>query len=97
MIYVVAGAFVVLAIATGAYLWNARPHSFNLENMKIVQVTMTGNAGAAALSPDGRYIVYVLRDGAQESLWVQQTATGTNVQVLVSGPPTAGGAERIAI
>jgi len=45
-------------------------------------VTTTGNAGAAALSPDGRYIVYVLRDGAAESLWVQQMATGSNVQVL---------------
>jgi Tol biopolymer transport system component len=50
--------------------------------MKITQVTTSGNAGAAALSPDGRYIVYVLRDGAQESLWVQQLATGSNVQVL---------------
>ena len=82
MFYVVAGAFVALAIAAAAYLWNARPHSFNLQNMKIVQVTTTGNAGAAALSPDGRYIVYVLREGAQESLWVQQMATGSNVQVL---------------
>src|SRR5262249_50146095 len=55
---------------------------FSLQNMTMMQVTTTGNAGAAALSPDRRYIVYVLRDGAQESLWVQQLATGSNVQIL---------------
>ena len=83
---VVAGAVAVIAvivIAVAVYRWMSHPASrFNLQNMKISQITTTGNAGAAALSPDGRYIVYVLRDGAQESLWVQQMATGSNVQVL---------------
>ena len=73
----------LVVIAAGAYFWSNRPRGFNLQNMKIVQVTNTGNAGAAALSPDRRYIVYVLRDGAQESLWVQQLATGSNIQILV--------------
>jgi Tol biopolymer transport system component len=73
---------VLLAIAAAAYFWSTRPRGFNLQNMKITQVTTTGNAGAAALSPDRRYIVYVLRDGAQESLWVQQLATGSNVQII---------------
>ena len=81
-IYVAIAAIVAVGIAAGAFFWSRRPRGFNLQNMKIAQVTATGNAGAAALSPDGRYIVYVLRDGAQESLWVQQLATGSNVQVL---------------
>ncbi|HEU4413879.1 MAG TPA: hypothetical protein VFT65_03780 [Candidatus Angelobacter sp.] len=50
--------------------------------MKIQQVTQSGNAGASSLSPDGRYIVYVTHDGAQESLWVRQVATGGNIQVI---------------
>ena len=78
----VLGLVVVLAVAAGTYFWSKRPSGFSLQNMKISQVTSTGNAGAAALSPDRRYIVYVLRDGAQESLWVQQLATGSNVQIL---------------
>lgn len=79
----VVAALVVVAAAATVFVWvSRRPRGFNLQNMKISQVTTTGNAGAAALSPDGRYIVYVLRDGAQESLWVQQMATGSNVQVL---------------
>jgi len=78
----VIAAVAVLAIAAGAYLWSNRPRSFNLQNVQFTQVTTTGNAGAAALSPDRRYIVYVLHDGEQESLWVQQLATGSHVQLL---------------
>src|SRR5262249_9861663 len=81
--WLAASVVTVLALAAGAYyLFANRQQGFSLQNMKIAQVTNTGNAGAAALSPDRRYIVYVLRDGAQESLWVQQLATGSNVQVL---------------
>jgi Tol biopolymer transport system component len=75
-------AVVLIAAAMGGYFWSKRPRGFNLQNMKIAQVTESGNAGASTLSPDGRYIVYVLHDGAQESLWVRQVATGGNVQVL---------------
>jgi Tol biopolymer transport system component/tRNA A-37 threonylcarbamoyl transferase component Bud32 len=76
-------ALAVVTVVVAVTVWvRPRPRGFNFENMKISQITATGNAGAAALSPDGRYIVYVLRDGALESLWVQQMATGSNVQVL---------------
>jgi eukaryotic-like serine/threonine-protein kinase len=81
-VYPVIAAATVIVFAVGAYLWPSRPRGFNLQNMQITQVTTTGNAGAAALSPDRRYLVYVLRDGEQESLWVQQLATGSHVQLL---------------
>jgi eukaryotic-like serine/threonine-protein kinase len=72
----------ILVAAVALYLASQKPHGFNLQSMNIAQVTTSGNAGAAALSPDRRYIVYVLRDGAQQSLWVQQLATGSNLQIL---------------
>ena len=82
-LYAVIGVVLALLAGTGVYfLAGKRAPSFNLENMRMTQVTTSGNAGAAALSPDGRYIVYALHDGAQESLWVRQVATGGNVQVL---------------
>lgn len=81
--FAVAAIVAVAVLAGGAYyLSGSRTQGFNLQNMRIQQVTTTGNAGAAALSPDRRYVVYALRDGAKESLWVQQLATGSNVQVL---------------
>ena len=83
MVVAAIAALTIVAVAAAVTVWIIRrPRAFNLQNMKISQVTTTGNAGGAALSPDGRYIVYVLRDGAQESLWVQQMATGSDVQVL---------------
>ena len=35
-----------------------------------------------AISPDGRYVMYLMRDGEKQSLWVRQVATGSDVQVL---------------
>src|SRR5580658_8753669 len=81
-LYGIVATLILIALATGAYFWTNRPRGFNLQNMKITQVTTTGNARTAALSPDRRYIVYVLRDGELESLWVQQLATGSHVQIL---------------
>src|SRR4029077_5494640 len=65
-IFAMLGLLTAIVLAAGVYVWKGRFRSFNLQNMHLAQVTTTGNAGAAALSPDGRYIVYVLHDGAQE-------------------------------
>lgn len=83
MYLVAIAAVVVLGVIAGIYFFSGKSgHSFDLQHMHIAQVTTTGNAGASALSPDRRYIVYVLREGSLESLWVQQLATGSNVQIL---------------
>lgn len=84
-VYWMAAAIVVVVglIAAGYYLFFGKGgHAFDLQHMQITQVTTSGNAGASALSPDRRYIVYVLHDGALESLWVQQLATGSNVKII---------------
>ncbi len=55
---------------------------WNLQTMKISRVTQNGNAVNVAISPDGRYIVYVLSEGDKQSLNVRQLATGSDVQIL---------------
>jgi Tol biopolymer transport system component len=45
-----------------------------------------------AISPDGRYVAFSLRD-AQQSLWVQQVAPESKVQVV---PPSAGAFKGVA-
>jgi len=55
-------------------------------NMRITRVTATGKANRAAISPDGNYIVHSMDDAGKQSLWIRQTATGSNVQIL---PPAA--------
>jgi len=51
-------------------------------NMKISRLTANGKTTEAAISPDGKYFVYVVQDGGKESLWLRQVATSSNVQVV---------------
>ncbi len=80
---VLLGAVVLLVIAAfGAYKIFTRPRELNLQNMQITKLTDSGKAGEVAISPDGRYIVYVLFDGEQQSLWVRNVTSKSDVQVL---------------
>jgi len=78
---------VVLAALTaglGIYLsrLSERGNEWALQAMKISRVTQSGNAINVAISPDGRYVVYVLREGEKQSINVRQVATGSDVQIL---------------
>jgi eukaryotic-like serine/threonine-protein kinase len=74
----------VLVAALGIYLSRLSPREreWNLQGMTISRITQSGNADNVAISPDGRYIVYVLRQGEKQSLNVRQVATGSDVQIL---------------
>ena len=50
--------------------------------MQIAKLTENGKASQVAIAPDGRYIVYVMRDGEKQSLWVRNVVTKSDVQVL---------------
>jgi serine/threonine protein kinase len=72
----------LLAAAFAAYKFTHRPEALNLQNMQITKLTDSGKAESVAISADGRYIVYVLRQGELQSLWVRNVATKSDVQVL---------------
>ncbi|HEY3138243.1 MAG TPA: protein kinase [Blastocatellia bacterium] len=55
--------------------------------MKITRLTSSGNATEAAISPDGKYVFYVIQEAGKQSLWLKQAATGSNVQI---GAPAEG-------
>src|SRR5208282_1398794 len=81
---VVAGVAIVALglVAFAGYKWLTRPRGFNTQTMRITKLTDSGKVLRVAISPDGRYIVYVLMDGEQQSLWVRNVATRSDVQVL---------------
>jgi serine/threonine protein kinase/Tol biopolymer transport system component len=54
--------------------------------LKITRLTSTGKAIYAAISPDGKYVVYAQDEGGQQSLWLSQVAILSNVQIA---PPAA--------
>ena len=59
---------------------DARP--LDVTSMQVTRLTQSGNASAVAISPDGRYVIYALREDDKQSLWVRQVATRSDVQVL---------------
>jgi serine/threonine protein kinase len=46
------------------------------------RLTNSGNAALAAISPDGRYVAHVKNDFGAPSLWMRQTATTSDVQIV---------------
>jgi len=59
----------------------ARGAGLALQNLSITQLTTTGKAHDAAISPDGRYVVYAEEEAGLQSLWLRQIATPNNVQI----------------
>jgi TolB protein len=81
-------------IGFGAYKYAVarRPATaLSFEKAKLTRLTTTGKAANAAISPDGKFVVHVQDDGGQQSLWVRQTVTQSNVQIIPSASVTYDG------
>ena len=68
---------------------SARKNSVS-PNMKITRLTVNGKTQNAAISPDGKTVVYVLREGGQKSLWIRQVATNSNIQIVAPSETNIG-------
>jgi serine/threonine protein kinase/Tol biopolymer transport system component len=64
----------------------ATPEPASLADLRITQLTASGNAERPAISPDGQYVAYVQRDGDASSLWIRQTSTTSHVQIVAAEP-----------
>jgi eukaryotic-like serine/threonine-protein kinase len=85
----IASVIAVLLVAGAAYglysfVFRARPVAF--QNFSVNKVTETGKAKLVAISPDGKYILSVVDDKGQQSLWLRNVPTNSNTQVM---PPEA--------
>jgi len=75
-------ALLLGGLGLAIYKLSIRRSELNLQNMKIVRITQSGKARDVAVSPDGQYVVYILREGERYSLNVRQVVTGSDVQIL---------------
>jgi len=78
-------AFVLVAIA-GLMIW-LRPTSAPeapaaRSPMKITRLTSLGKVISASISPDGKFITYVVSDQGVQSLWLRQIATGRDLELI---------------
>jgi serine/threonine protein kinase/Tol biopolymer transport system component len=88
-----AGAVVLLALVAaagwGVYSFLARPApvaQVPFQNFTISQITSSGDALAAAISPDGKFILSVKNEGGLESLWLRNVPTSSDTQIVAPAP-----------
>jgi serine/threonine protein kinase/Tol biopolymer transport system component len=84
---IVAVALVLLAAGGfGVYTLLSRSGPTPFQNFTITQITNTGKALQAAISPDGKYVLNVQDDNGLQSLWLRNVPTGSDTQIV---PPAA--------
>jgi serine/threonine protein kinase len=84
--------FPVVVLALAAASWylatsarkSAAPAPFTIDHL--ARLTTSGSVSLAAISPDGRYVVHVKGSDEEPSLWVRQTATTSDVQIVPPAP-----------
>jgi Tol biopolymer transport system component/class 3 adenylate cyclase len=66
--------------------FHARSRTEPYSKFAISQVTDTGLASVAAISPDGRFILNVQNDNGQQSLWLRNVPSGSDTQIIPPAP-----------
>ena len=82
---IAAVALLAIGAAYGIYslLHRAAPPPF--QQFSITQISKNGKSIAAAISPDGKYVLSVVLDKGQTSLWLRHLPTDSDTQVV---PPS---------
>ena len=90
------GVLVVVLVAAAGYgvysmLWH--PVAIPFQNFTVTQITNSGKAELAAISPDGKYVLSTRNDNGMRSLWLRNVATASDTQVI---PPEAAAYRSLA-
>jgi serine/threonine protein kinase/Tol biopolymer transport system component len=89
LIAVAVGLVLVVGIVIGLYRFVSNgtksavgPVAAVPANMKMSRLTTSGKVQNAAISPDGKWVAYVLKDGAKQGLWIRQVATSSIIPIV---------------
>jgi Tol biopolymer transport system component len=86
----VAGALVALAVLMaagfGLYSLMTRVGPQPFKDFTVTQITNTGKAEMAAISPDGKYILHVQNESGMRSLRLRNILTGSDTQIVSPAP-----------
>ena len=82
MIVVLALTAVAAALVFGRFQWRTRSRNLDLKDMQITKLTDNGKVRHMAISPDGHFVTYALRDGLDQSLWVRNVGSGNEMRLL---------------
>lgn len=80
---VLVGVTALVGLAFAVYHFAPRKTSaFSLAETKSSRLTNLGKVTDANVSDDGKYVAYVVDEGARQSLWLKQIENGGNVQII---------------
>ncbi|HEV2834588.1 MAG TPA: protein kinase, partial [Pyrinomonadaceae bacterium] len=80
-------ALVIAASGFGIYkLLNREERVAHFWDINLSRLTNSGNAIDATISPDGKYIIYVLSERSSQSLWIRQVSTANDKLIVRPAP-----------
>ncbi|MGZ5477020.1 MAG: protein kinase domain-containing protein, partial [Thermoanaerobaculia bacterium] len=88
----IAPAIVALILILAGVAWYANNSKTTTSQppaqpaVTMARITNSGNINSAAISPDGRFVVYAMTDGNNQALWVKQLSTGTATRISEPAP-----------
>ena len=85
--WILAAAAAVLLALVGFGIYKMRPRTeitmrVPFERIEVTKLTTNGNSLMAAISPDGKYVAYVINEAGKQSLWLRQVAINSNAQII---------------
>ncbi|MGH9949323.1 MAG: protein kinase domain-containing protein, partial [Pyrinomonadaceae bacterium] len=78
-------ALFLLTIFAALFVFLRTPQGEDgFQSLRFAKITSSGNAegGNVAVSPDGKYVAYAIRDGANQSLSVKNVSTDSSIQIV---------------
>jgi serine/threonine protein kinase len=78
---------ILVAGGVGIYKWvNRSAPVAHFSDVRLTRITNSGNVIDATISPDGKYIVYVLSDRSRQSLYIRQVSTANDKEIVAPAP-----------
>jgi serine/threonine protein kinase len=76
----------LVAAGFGIYSLVARTGPQPFKDFTVTQITNTGRAEQAAISPDGKYVLHLQNDNGMQSLRLRNILTGSDTQIIAPTP-----------
>ncbi len=79
---IVVALVVIAAAGYGIFALLSGKSEVPFQNFTITQITDNGKSQAAAISPDGKYILSEVLDAGKASIWLRHVATSSDTQII---------------
>src|SRR5688500_4367847 len=76
------GIISLISIFGIAFVWFNGERAFTPKQPKLTRLTTSGKVTNAAVTPDGKNIVFAQKEETGEALWLRQIDTGNQTQIL---------------